>query len=365
MSTEAAPHAAPPAPQPSRWRFWQGIVVGLVLGAVAGVTVVAATTDAFTPQPIDAVVAPDQQVELTAATVTVAVPESAPVARGADAYAGHGAWIDVFDFDPAYQNGGQPAITLESLDEMADGGIETVYLQAARLDERTPDGLVSPLLLYQFVRRAHERGMRVVGWYLPKFGDVDADVTRVDLLDRFDVFGEQLDGIAIDIEDNATVPDPVDRSDRLVSFSQRAKELVGDDVLGAIVLPPVQIEVVNADFWPGFPYDRLADLYDVWLPMSYWTFRSADSGYLDGYTYNEESTRRLRDNLGDDDALVHGIGGIGDLATVEALDDFGRSLADTDSIGGSIYDWSTLSQEKREAMDEIFARGSASELPSP
>jgi hypothetical protein len=336
-----------------------------VLGAVGGVAVVAATTDAFTPQPIDAVVAADQVIEVSPAAVRLVVPETTAPERAVEVYAGQGAWVDVFDFDPAYQNGADPVVTLDAIDDMADHGVDTLYLQAARLDERSPDGLVSPIVLYQFVRRAHENDMAVVGWYLPSLGDVSADVQRVELLDRFDVFGEQLDGIAVDIEDNATVPDAADRSDRLVDFSARAREVVGDHALGAIVLPPVQIEVVNPDFWPEFPYGRLADLYDVWLPMSYWTFRSQDSGYNDGYTYNEESTRRLRDNLGDDEALVHGIGGIGDLTTVESLEAFGRSLADTGSIGGGIYDWSTLSAEGRAAMDEIFADGPASDLPSP
>lgn len=356
---------APSSPPARGSRFWLGLVVGLVLGVAGGVVGVAATTDAFTPQPIDAVVAPDQAVEVVGVEVEVVVPPREPATLEVDAYAGHGAWVDVFDFDPAYQSGGEPAITVESLDEMAEHGVETVYLQAARLDERTPDGVVSPLLLYQFLRRAHERDLDVVAWYLPKFGDVDADVQRVELLERFEVFGEQFDGIAIDIEDNATVPDHDDRSTRLVDFSRRARDIVGDGALGAIVLPPVQIEVVNPDFWPGFPYAPLSDLYDVWMPMSYWTFRSQDSGYNDGFTYNEESTRRLRDDLDDEDALVHGIGGIGDLASPEALTDFARSLAETDSIGGSIYDWATLTPDKRELMAELFAEGPAADLPSP
>lgn len=363
MSDASSP---PTASAPRGSRFWVGLLLGLVLGAAGGVVGVAATTDAFTPQPIDAVVAPDQALAVSTAEVEVLVPPSEPVARTVDAYAGYGAWVDVFDFDPAYQSGGEPAITVASIDEMADQGVQTVFLQAARLDERTPDGVVSPLLLYQLLRRAHELDLKVVAWYLPKFGDVDADVQRIELLDRFDVFGERFDGIAVDIEDNATVPDPAERSARLVDFSRRTREVVGDEAaLGAIVLPPVQIEVVNPDFWPGFPYEPLADLYDVWLPMSYWTFRSQDSGYHDGFTYNEESTRRLRDNLGDDDALVHGIGGIGDLATAEELTDFARSLAETDSIGGSVYDWTTLSPDKRALMAELFSGGPAADLPSP
>ena len=84
------------------------------------------------------------------------------------------------------------------------------------------------------------------------------------------------------------------------------------------MLPPVLIEVVNLSFWPGFPWAAIAPFYDVWQPMSYWSFRSSSSGYGDGYTYNEESIRRLRANLGEPDAIVHAIGGIGG---VDGIDD--------------------------------------------
>ena len=134
--------------------------------------------------------------------------------------------------------------------------------------------------------------------------------------------------------------------------------------------PPVLIEVVNPDFWPGFPWAEIAPFYDVWQPMSYWSFRSQSSGYGDGYAYNEESIRRLRDNIGDPDALVHAIGGIGGidgiddpedpaepLATLEELERFIESLADTGSIGGSIYDWATLDDAARALLAERFTLG--------
>ena len=142
---------------------------------------------------------------------------------------------------------------------------------------------------------------------------------------------------------------------------------LGDDPLGAIVPPPVQTEVINTSFWPGFPWTEIAEVYDVWLPMSYWSFRSDDSGYGDGYAYHEESVRRLRDNVGDPDALVHGIGGIGGLdgvddppdppeplATVDEIERFVTALTDTASIGGSIYDWNTLEPAVRVRLAELF-----------
>lgn len=51
-----------------------------------------------------------------------------------------------------------------------------MFLQAARLDARSPEGIVDRQLVGRFLKRAHERGVRVVGWYLPKFGDLEADL---------------------------------------------------------------------------------------------------------------------------------------------------------------------------------------------
>jgi hypothetical protein len=98
--------------------------------------------------------------------------------------------------------------------------------------------------------------------------------------------------------------------------------------------------------------------------MSYWTFRSEATGYADGYAYNEESTRRLREDLGDPSAPVHGIGGIGDLVTPETLDGFARSLTATRSIGGSIYDWGSMTAATRAELAQRFAPGGiAADLP--
>lgn len=337
------------------------MVLGVALGALAVLGLGRLSGD----DTVTARLAPDAALGAAPGAATLVVDEPERPDRTVDAYTGLGTWVDVFDFSPAYQDGADPAVGPDALDEMADNGVRTVFLQAARLDRRTPDGLESPWLLYQFLRRAHAHGMQVVGWYLPLFGDLDADLRRLGLIDDFDVFGQRFDGVAVDIEDTSTVPDPDARSERLVELSQRLRDDVGEDALGAIIVPPVQTEVINERFWPAFPYRELAPLYDVWLPMSYWTFRTESSGYRDGFTYNEESVRRLRDNLGDDDALVHSIGGIGDLVTPEELRDFATSLAATGSIGGSIYDWSTLSPEARALLAEEFATGAAADLPSP
>ncbi len=291
-----------------------------------------------------------------------------PVPRTLDPYRGYGAWVDVFDYSPPY-SGDPAALTPAVVDEMAASGVDTVFLQAARLDDRSPRGLQDPWLLAEFVIRSHRAGLAVVGWYLPKWTDLNGseDLERLAAIADFTVLGERFDGIAVDIEWTADRLEPAERSRRLVAVSARLRAHVGDDPVGAIVLPPVLTEVINTGYWPEFPWRGIAPLYDVWLPMSYWSFRSDRSGYGDGYAYHAESVRRLRDDLGDPDAPVHGIGGIGGvdgvddppdpeepLASVEEIEAFADSLADTGSIGGSIYDWRTLEPEVRHRVAGVI-----------
>jgi hypothetical protein len=252
---------------------------------------------------------------------------------------------------------------------MAAQGVHTVYLQATRLDDRTPGVLEDRWLLAEFLLRAHQRGMRVVGWYLPEWVEDRSDLDRLEAVSDFTVLGQRFDGVGVDIEYTADELDPEVRSQRLVALSEAFRAASGDDAIGAIVLPPVQIEVINDQFWPDFPWRAIEPYYDVWMPMSYWSFRRESSGYKNGYSYSEESIRRLRNNLGDPSALVHGVGGIGavdgvdddpdpeePLASINDLEPFTQSLRDTGAIGGSIYDWRTMEPAARERLSSLMAQ---------
>jgi hypothetical protein len=274
--------------------------------------------------------------------------------RDLSAYDGLGTWIDAFDYGPAYA-GGDPAVTPDDVEAMADSGVRTLYLQANRDDERTPEGFVDRDLRDRFVLAAHERDMAVVGWYLPTFVSVATDLGHLqDLLD-YEVEGHRLDGIGVDIEFTEAVPNTSRRNSKLLQLSRRLDRAAGETPISAIVLPPVLIEVVNPDFWPEFPWAELEPHYDIWLPMSYWTQRTESSGYNDGARYHEESHTRLLANLGNPDALVHGIGGIGDETTGADLLAFTRSLAATGAVGGSVYDWATLSDDNIALLNRLFA----------
>ncbi|MEM9464393.1 MAG: hypothetical protein AAGA90_03425 [Actinomycetota bacterium] len=343
-------------------RDWILAVVAIALFVGAGGAYVAETRIAA-PAPFSATAQPVAVAPTVGRLVT-----PTPDARDVSPYEGYGTWVDVFDFSPPY-TGGSPSVTPADLDEMASAGVRTIYLQAARLDDRSPDGLEGRWLLAEFVLRAEALGIEIVAWYLPKFPGDGTDEDRLAQMSDFEVLGRRFDGIGVDIEwtrDN----DDETRTARLIELSETVATEDPDTPLGAIVLPPVLIEVVNTAYWPGFPWAEIEPYYDVWLPMSYWSFRTQSSGYNDGYTYNEESIRRLRDNIGDPDALVHAIGGIGGidgiddpenpeepLASIEQFEGFLASLADTGSIGGSIYDWATLDDAARARLAELFNAG--------
>jgi hypothetical protein len=262
-----------------------------------------------------------------------------PPATGVDAYAGLGTWVDVYDW--SHYKGSTPTVGPDQIDEMAAAGVQTLFLQTAKHD--TPDVISEPELLLPIIARAHQRGLRVVAWYLPTLEDTGNDLNRLLASAQLDV-----DGIAVDIEAR-NVGDVAERNRRLVDLSGRLRAALPGRAIGAIVLPPVVLEVVNPNYWPSFPYREIAPFYDVWQTMGYWTNRKADSGYRDPYRYTDENIRRLRNNLGQPSAPVHPVGGIG----AEGNDDveaFLRAAVHNGAMGGSVYDWRTTKAEAWPAL---------------
>ncbi|MBW3611374.1 MAG: hypothetical protein KY438_07570 [Actinobacteria bacterium] len=280
----------------------------------------------------------------SSSTTTTEAAEALPSGPDVSAYSGVGTWVDAFDYAPAYHRPREgPLLVPDDVDAMAARGVRTLFLQAARLDERSPEGIVDRAVVATFVERAHDNGMDVVGWYLPKFADVEADLANLRLIRDFDVEGQRFDGIAVDIEYRRDVPDHAERNRRLIDLSRRFREEAPDHALGAIVYPPVLFEDIRPGFWPDFPWKELVKSYDVWLPMVYWTEIAAESSYGEGYRYTEAGMRTLIANLGEPSALIHAIGGVADASTVDDFEGFVRAAGETDVLGFSMYDYRTTS----------------------
>src|SRR5262249_46459946 len=101
-----------------------------------------------------------------------------------DPYRGLGVWVAVYDWT---ETSGGGAVGVADVDRMAALGAQTLFIQATRWDAPTPileqDGLVA------IMNRAHERGLRVVAWYLPDLGDINDDLDRTDAIARLPIDG--------------------------------------------------------------------------------------------------------------------------------------------------------------------------------
>ena len=315
-------------------------MVGRTLGAhrrpshcVAGLLLIALLV-VVRPEPVGETAAdpgpPSTSAPSDASSGTQPVSASSP-------YAGVGTWLSRYRFTREF-GGAQPPVTPSAVDTMAAAGVRTLYLQPAADDPRFP-GLLSTDVLGQFLLRAHARGMQVVAWYLPHFADIAGDLRRLREMAALRVDGQGFDGIAVDIEFTDAVG-LAPRNAALVDLSRQLRAALPDVELGAIVLPPVVTDVLNTAYWPQFPWHELTDLYDVWLPMAYWSNRS-EGPFADPHRYVAENIARVREHLADRCAVVSVIGGYDVQETAEDYAAMAQAATEERAVGISIWDWPT------------------------
>jgi hypothetical protein len=264
-------------------------------------------------------------------------------ARDVSAYEGLGTWVDIFD-GPVLA---QPAATARA---MAARGIRTVYVETANYRQKVDVVAAAPLA--RFVEAVHDQGLRAVAWYLPGFQNLSLDLRRALAAIRFRTpRGDSFDGFALDIE--AAVVKPALRTKRLLTLSRRLRSEVGEATLGAIVPSPRGMELVPK-YWPRFPWPELGGLYDVFLPMTYFTYRF--EGPDAAYGYLARSLAIIRQATGDPDVPVHLVGGVADKTDTAEAEAFVQLVVDDGQVTGwSLYDWATTTSA---VWKELSALGS-------
>jgi hypothetical protein len=285
-------------------------------------------------------------------TTTTTVPPPPPPLRAAavghdlSPYNGLGTWIDVYDWSVTYGKDGA-LVDPAAVDQMARMGVQTLYVQTSKWD--APVDVLEPERLLPIIQRARLDHLRVVAWYLPTFEDPQRDMARLMAASRLPV-----DALAVDIE-SLRMKDIAERNRRLIEISTNLRAALPNVTLAAIPFPPVAMDVVNPNLWPGFPWAALAPSFDIWMPMSYQTERKPESGYRDAYRYMAENIDRLRSHLGAD-VPVHAIGGIADRTTPEDIEGMYRAALERHAVGGSLYDWRTTSGDLWARMQQFRAR---------
>ncbi len=265
--------------------------------------------------------------------VTGALAPAAPAPAGQgpslEAYRGLAAWVDLFE-DRAWR---RPA---RAVADMASHGVRTLFLETSNYTQER--AIAYPEGVARFIEAAHARDMDVVAWYLPGFKQVSRDFRRSMAAIRFRTSsGQRFDSFGLDIEASVVDP-PSKRTRRLVALSRRIRARVGAGyTLGAVIPSPRGIELAG-DHWPGFPYLPLAEIYDVFVPMGYFTYhvRGAERTHLD----TVQNIEILREEVGDPTVPIHLIGGVADDASGEEAAAFVRAVREHGLLGASMYNWS-------------------------
>src|SRR5438067_3013429 len=311
---------------------------------------------------VDRSPAPPPVTPTAAAPSATAAPVPAP--DPIVAYRGLGAWVDWFDYGHPWS--ADPA---SIVDQLAQHGVRTLFLQTGLWSE-SPD-ILYPGGVDSFLDHAHARGIRVVGWYLPGFTDIDHDLrASLAVLAYTSPSGQHFDGFAPDIEDLSaiqqatqhavTVSLPKGRgcpkgctstvvvdappaevlahfNAGIAEYSRRLRQSVpAGTTLGAIVLDARSMDG-QPGYWVGFPWPEIGASYDVVLPMAYWSVtKPAACPAADATSYIRDVVT-LTESLMGRPRPIHPIGGVADCLKPQDVNTYVDATLASGSFGRSLY----------------------------
>jgi hypothetical protein len=264
------------------------------------------------------------------------------------AYRGLGAWVDMYD--PSAWN--DPAAAVK---DMAAHGVRTLYIETANYHNPATTPMFRPAAMAVFIKECHARKMRIVAWYLPSFKDPakakDKDYKRsMTAIDFRTSDGQKFDSFALDIEDSTVKPAST-RSARLKALSARIRKAVGKSYpLGGIIPSPAGMKI-NSTYWPNFPYKDVAAVYDVIVPMGYYTYHG--DGYAHAYNETRENVSIVREQTGRPTIPIHVIAGDASKSSGSETLGYVRALRETGCLGGSMYDWATTNAADWQALKNV------------
>jgi hypothetical protein len=220
-------------------------------------------------------------------------------------------------------------------------GVRTLFLQTSNYS--TDYRLFRPDMMERFIQAAHLAGMRVVGWYLPGFSNMRRDYLRSMEAINFRTADDQaFDSFGLDIEARV-VTDVTVRNERVIRLSHRIREAAGPSYpLSAIIPAPRDLELFP-NSWPAFPYLELGQIYDVIVPMGYFTNRT--EGARGAQYYTRRNIEIIREATGRPSIPIHVAGGIADEANAAEVQAFVHAVREHGVLGASLYDYATSGVE--------------------
>ena len=242
---------------------------------------------------------------------------------------GLGTWLDIYA-TPYWDNPAQQVAA------MARDGVKTLYLQTGNYGQQANRERARPLR--RRGARARAEGRRVVPAVVR---EPEQDAQRSLQAIRFrSAHGQRFDSFALDIEADIVSSETL-RNARLIALSKRLRAAVGPHyALGAIIPSPVGM-IRHPHYWRSFPYRAVARLYDVLLPMAYFTDHDVH-GIHAVRSYVAADVAVIRKRTGNAGVPIHLIGGISNAMTAGDTAGFMRAVADCEPLGYSLYAWSVM-----------------------
>jgi hypothetical protein len=277
-----------------------------------------------------------------ACIVLASAPEAGAASTATlDPYRGLATWVDIWDTGVWEDPEGAVAV-------IAARGASTVYVETSNFSQ--PVAIRRPALVARFIEAAHERGLAVVAWYLPGFKRPAQDVRRSLAAVNFRTpSGQRFNGFALDIESHA-VDSVALRNRRLLRVAADLREAVGPDYrLGAIIPSPRGLEL-SPNAWPGFPYAGLAEQFDIFLPMIYFTYRTRTAAAARAYVTRSIAILRRETSP---DVRMHVIGGVADRTRAGQTKAFVDAVCAAGVFGGSLYDFATTGQTQWSRLSSV------------
>ena len=146
------------------------------------------------------------------------------------------------------------------------------------------------------IEQCHAQGIKVVAWYLPGFTNLAKDYARSKAAIHFrSAAGQKFDSFTLDIE-ATTVKDATSRTkppaDPLQPHPRGRRQQ-----LPARRVHPVAGRHGHAhQLLAGLPVQTLAGIYDVFVPMGYYTYHG--DGYANAYRDTRDNIRIIREQTG-------------------------------------------------------------------
>jgi hypothetical protein len=259
-----------------------------------------------------------------------------------EAYQGLGAWLDIYN--ARLWRKPEPV-----LDDLAARGVRTLYLQTTNYRRRGP--FYFPGAMGRILEGAHARGIQVVAWYLPDFVGLKRDLRWSLAAIRYkSPSGQQFDSFGLDIESSEVNKYWV-RTRRLLELSSAIRGAVGPDYPLAAIIPSPRGMELRPEYWPGFPFARLAGIYDVFMTMTYYSYRAYGSRAV--HDYITRSMDILRRKTRRPDVPIHAIGGIADGSNGSETLGFVQAVREYGLIGASLYDYKITGAEDWKALAQL------------